>query len=211
MYARTTTIHADPRRVDDGIAHIREVVPAILGMRGCVSFSLLVDRASGLCLTTTVWDDHAAMRATAQSLASTRVQTRGIMGNETEEVQEWEVAVTPRLYDAPEGACTRVVWSKMDVHHVDRVLDAYRMTLVSQLEDMPGFSDVSLLIDRVEGRAVSAVTFDSREAMEASRDDAQRMRDTFGSAMEVSITDVAEFEQVLALPRVPEIEIELVV
>jgi len=205
MYARTTTIHADPRRVDDGIVHIHEVAPALLAMRGCESLSLLVDRASGLCIATAAWADHAAMRATAQSLASTRAQTRGIMGNETEEVQEWEVALMPSMYDAPEGACARVVWSTVDVHHVDRVLDAYRTTIVPQLEELPGFCSVSLLIHRADGRAASFVTFDTREAMEASRDDARRMRDTFVSAMEVSITDVAEFDLALAYPRVPDL------
>ena len=48
------------------------------------------------------------------------------------------------------------------------------------------------------------MTFDDRASMEASREDAMRMRDTFVSAMEVTITDVAEFDLVLAHLRVPE-------
>ena len=204
MYARTTTVHGDPMRVEDGIAYVRDrVMPAVLDMDGCVGLSMLADRTSGRCIVTAAWEDEAAMRASAEAVMAMREQARQVMGGEME-VREWEIAVMHRRHEAPEGACTRVVWSKADVDHVDRVLDAYRMTLVPQMEDMPGFCSVSLMLDRATGRAASAVTFDTREAMEASRDDAMRMRDTFVSAMEVTITDVAEFDLVLAHLRVPE-------
>jgi quinol monooxygenase YgiN len=204
MYARTTTVHGDPQRVDDGITHVRDrVMPAVLDMDGCVGMSMLADRESGRCIVTTAWEDEAAMRASAEGVMTMREQAREVMGGEME-VQEWEIAVMHRKHEAPEGACTRVAWSRANVDQIDRVLDAYRMTLVPQLEDMRGFCSVSLVIDRERGRAASAVTFDTREAMEASREDARRLRDTFVSAMEVTITDMAEFELVLAHLRVPE-------
>ncbi|SEP28877.1 antibiotic biosynthesis monooxygenase [Trujillonella endophytica] len=206
MYARTTTVHGDPNRLDDGIAHVRDtVMPAVMDMDGCVGLSMLADRESGRCIVTAAWQDEQAMRASADTIGPMRERAREIMGADAKmEVQEWEFAVMHRSHEAPQGACTRVVWSKADPGHVDRVLDAYRMTLVPQLEEMRGFCSVSLMIDREKGRAASAVTFDSREAMEATREDAKRMRDTFVSAMEVSITDMAEFELVLAHLRVPE-------
>ncbi len=205
MYARTTTVHGDPQRLDDGIAHIRDrVMPAVMDMDGCVGLSMLADRTSGRCIVTTAWRDHDAMRATAEAVTAMREQARDILGGEMQ-VQEWEIAVMHRRHEAPEGACTRVIWSRADPGHVDRVLDAYRMTLVPQLEDLPGFCSVSLMVDREHGRAASAVTFDDRASMEASRGDAMRMRDTFVSAMEVTVTEVAEFELVLAHLRVPEI------
>ncbi|MGY1745594.1 hypothetical protein [Blastococcus sp. SYSU D00695] len=204
MYARTTTVHGDPKRVDDGIAHIRDrVMPAVLDMDGCVGLSMLADRDSGRCIVTAAWQDEQVMRASADTVATMREQARQVLGGEME-VQEWEIAVMHRRHEAPPGACTRVIWSRADTGHIDRVLDAYRMTMVPQLEELPGFCSVSLMVDRGMGRGASAVTFDSREAMEASRDDATRMRDTFVSAMEVTITDVAEFELVLAHLRVPE-------
>ena len=204
MYARTTTIHGDPQRMEDGIAHVRDrVMPAVLDMDGCVGLSMLADRESGRCIVTAAWEDETAMRASADGVQAMREQAREIMGGEMQ-VQEWEFAVMHRRHEAPDGACTRVIWSKADPGHVDRVLDAYRMTLVPQLEELPGFCSVSLLVDRQQGRAASAVTFDDRAAMEASRGDALRMRDTFVSAMEVTITEVAEFDLVLAHLRVPE-------
>ena len=204
MYARTTTIHGDPMRVDDGIAYVRDrVMPALQDMDGCVGLSMLADRESGRCIVTAAWEDETAMRASADGVQAMREQAREIMGGEMQ-VQEWEFAVMHRRHEAPEGACTRVLWSRAEPGQVDRVLDAYRMTMVPQLEELPGFCSVSLLIDREKGRAASAVTFDDRAAMEASRGDAMRLRDTFVSAMEVTITEVAEFDLVLAHLRVPE-------
>lgn len=204
MYARTTTIHGDPRRVDDGIAHVRDrVMPAVLDMDGSVGLSMLADRGSGRCIVTAAWEDQAAMQASAEGVSTLRDQAREVMGGEME-VQEWEIAVMHRRHEAPEGACTRVIWSRADPGHVDRVLDAYRMTMVPQLEELPGFCSVSLLLDRERGRAASAVTFDDRNTMEISRGDAVRMRETFVSAMEVTITEVAEFDLALAHLRVPE-------
>jgi quinol monooxygenase YgiN len=164
---------------------------------------MLADRDSGLCIVTAAWRDEAAMQATAGSVSTMRERAREVLGGEME-VQEWEIAVMHRRHEAPQGACTRVVWSRADPGHVDQVLDAYRMTLVPQLEDLPGFCSVSLMMDRERGRAASALTFDDRPSMESTREDGMRMRDTFVSAMEVTITDVKEFDLVLAHLRVPE-------
>ena len=206
MYARTTTLQGDPRRLDDGIAHVRDrVMPAVMDMDGCIGLSMLADRESGRCIATTAWEDDEALRAGAASAHSMREQARDVLGATGMQVQEWEIAVMHRRHEAPAGACTRVIWSRSDPGHVDQVLDAYRMTLVPQLEELPGFCSVSLLVDRDRGRAASAVTFDDRAAMEGSRGDAMRMRDTFVSAMEVTITEVAEFDLVLAHLRVPEL------
>jgi quinol monooxygenase YgiN len=204
MYARTTTVHGDPQRVDDGIARVRDrVMPAVMDMEGCVGLSMLADRGSGLCIATTAWTDEAALRGSSEGMRAMREEAQQLMGVEMT-VQDWEIAVMHRRHEAPEGACTRVTWSRADPGHLDQVLDAYRMTMVPQLEELPGFCSVSLMVDRERGRAASAVTFDDRASMESARDDSKRMRDTFVSAMEVTITDIAEFDLVLAHLRVPE-------
>ena len=148
MYARTTTVHGDPTRVDDGIAHVRDrVMPAVMDMDGCVGLSMLADRESGRCIVTAAWADEQAMRASAEGVKTMREQAREIMGGEME-VHEYEIAVMHRRHEAPEGACTRVIWSRADTGHIDRVLDAYRMTMVPQLDELPGFCSVSLMVDR---------------------------------------------------------------
>jgi hypothetical protein len=45
VYARSTTVLARPGAIDAGIAYVRdEVMPALLGMSGCIGMSMLVDR-----------------------------------------------------------------------------------------------------------------------------------------------------------------------
>lgn len=204
MYARSTTIHADPRSVDDGIAYVRdEVLPAVQQMDGCMGLSMLCDRDDGRCIVTTAWTDEQSMRKSAEGVRSMRERAAEIFGGQPE-VQEWEIAALHRKYETREGACARVIWSRADPDLVDRTVDAYRMSLIPRLEEMPGFCSVSLLVSRSEGRAVSATVYESRQSMEETREMSANMRDDFAMSMGVAITEVAEMELVLAHLRVPE-------
>ena len=68
-----------------------------------------------------------------------------------------------------------------------------------------GGAAACLMVDRQSGRAVSSVTWDSRQAMEASRDAASRLRTQVTQQGGAQIEDVAEFELALAHLRVPEL------
>ena len=73
MYARTTTVHADPQRVDEGIRYIRdEVMPAVQSMPGCMGLSMLCDRDSGRCIVTTSWDSEESMSASRDAVMPMR-------------------------------------------------------------------------------------------------------------------------------------------
>jgi quinol monooxygenase YgiN len=204
MYARSTTIHADRQSLDEGIAYVRdEVMPTVQAMDGCVGLSMLANRETGHCIITTSWRDEEAMHASAEGVRASRERAAEIFGGQPE-VREWEIAVLHRVHEAGEGACTRVVWSRGDPADVDRILDAYRMTVMPRLEQMTGFCSVSVMVSRGEGMAASAVTFKDRRSLEESRERARAMRDEFAPAMGIAITDVVEFDLVLAHLRVPE-------
>ena len=205
MYARTTTLRADPQSLEQGIAHVRdEVQPAVQAMDGCVGVSMLVDRSSGMCIVTTAWETEEAMAASRDRVRDMRERAAQMLGGGPPEVREWEVAVLHRAHHVPEGACARVTWTRADPQKVEQVLDAYRMALMPKLEDMPGFCSNSLMIDRREGRGAGTVIFDSREGLDRTRDQARQMREEFARQMGVEILDVAEFEVALAHLRVPE-------
>ena len=64
--ARSTTIMAQPDRIDDGIALINdELMPMMTDIDGYMGVSLLVDRSSGRCIATTSWESDEAMRASS--------------------------------------------------------------------------------------------------------------------------------------------------
>ncbi|MGY1823250.1 antibiotic biosynthesis monooxygenase [Geodermatophilus sp. SYSU D00079] len=204
MYARSTTIHGNREALDEGIAYVRdEVMPMVQQMDGCVGLSMLADRETGHCIVTTSWRDAEAMHASAEGVRASREKAATIFGGQPE-VHEWEVAVMHRMHEAHHGACTRVTWIRADPDAMDRTLDAFRMSLVPRIEQLPGFCSVSLMVHRAEGMAVSAVTYDSRLDMEETREQARGLRDEFAPAMGIAITDIAEFDLVLAHLRVPE-------
>ncbi len=204
MYARSTTIQADPQRMDEGIAYIRdEVMPAVQSMPGCMGLSMLCDRDSGRCIVTTSWDSEESMSASRDAVRAMRERSVDVMGGQFD-VQEWEIAVLHRAHRAPAGACARILWARGNPDDVERVVDTFRMAMLPRLEDLPGFCSVSLMVDRGTGRSALTVCYDSREHMQRSDDRARAMRDDFSSAMGVRITDMAEFDLVLHHLRVPE-------
>ena len=205
MYARTTTVHADPQRVDEGIRYIRdEVMPAVQGMPGCMGLSMLCDRDSGRCIVTTSWDSSESMSASREAVRAMREQATDVMGGRFD-VDEWEIAVMHRAHALQDGAWARVTYSRLhDTGQADRVIEAWKASILPRLDEMDGFSSVSLLVDRSAGRGVGTMCLDDRQALDASREAVGRMRSEFAGRIGVDITDVVEMEVAIHHLRVPE-------
>ncbi len=204
MYARTTTVRVGPQHVDDLVAVARdELMPMVTQLDGSVGLSLLVDRDTGRCITTSAWETEEAMHASAESVRESRERAAERFGT-TPELQEWEIAVLHREHETHDGACARVTWVRVDPATLDGVIDAYRTSLMPWWRDIPGFCSNSLLVDRRDGRCAGAVVFDGREAMERTRDQFTTLREEFAQRMGAEILEVAEFDVLLAHLRVPE-------
>ena len=204
MYARSTTVRGNPQSLDEAIAYLRDrVMPAIQALDGFVGLSMLCDRDSGRSIATTAWESEEAMHNSEGPLHAMRQRYADLMGGRPE-VQEWEIAVLHRVRQAPEGACCRVIWGRGDPLEDERVSDAFRLSLLPRLEDLPGFCSVSMLVDRESGRSASAVVYESRDAMSRAAETARPMREDFSRQMGMQITEVAEFDLALAHLRVPE-------
>jgi quinol monooxygenase YgiN len=204
MYARSTTTRGNPKMIDDAIAYMRdEVMPAVQAMDGCIGLSMLADRDSGRCIATSAWENEEAMHNSESGIHDMRMRYAQMMGSEPE-VQEWEIAVLHRKHNAPEGAACRVIWGQGDPANAERMLDTFRMGLLPRLEEFPGFCSVSLLVDRESGRTTSAVVYESRDAMMQATEMGRALREEFMGQMGGEITEIAEFDLVLAHLRVPE-------
>jgi len=204
MYARSTTVRAQPSALDDGIAYVRDkVMPAVRTMDGCIGLSMLVHRESGRCIVTTAWADREALRASAEGVTAMRRRAGEIMAGPSV-VQEWEIAVMHRLHSAHHGACARVIWTEGDPADSERMIDHFRMSVLPELEDIPGCCSVSVLMNSGTGRAVVTTTYDSPLDMAAAKERATALREEFAQKVNRTITEVAEFDLVLAHLRVPE-------
>ena len=204
MYARSTTISGDPQSVDRGVVYVRDrVLPAVMGMDGFIGMSMLADRHSGRCIVTTAWEDHAALQRSAREVKAMRARAATILGGPAV-IQEWTIAILHRLRPAPPGACTRVTWTRGHPDRLDRMTDAFGVSIVPRLEDLPGFCSVSVLVDPTDGRASTAETYDSREALQQSLDRATDLRQEFTRSMGAQVLEVATYELVVAQLRVPE-------
>ena len=204
MYARSTTVRGDPLLVDDAIAYVRDdVMPIVQHMSGCVGLSMLCDRETGRCIITTAWADETAMHATETAVHPMRERLAGMYGGQAE-VNRWEIAVLHRRHEAPDGACTRVTWTRGDPATMDRTVDTVRMALLPRLEDLEGFCSVSVMVNRRNGMSALAATYRDRSAMYATRESVMKMRDEFTQQLGLDVTDLAEFDLVLAHLRVPE-------
>jgi heme-degrading monooxygenase HmoA len=205
MYARSTTVRGNSQSVDDAVAYVRdEVMPAIQQMDGCIGLSLMCDRDSGRCIATTAWESEEAMHNSESGVHDMRMRMAQMMGSDSPQVQEWEIAVLHRMHNAPEGACARVIWIQGDPARMEDATSTMRTVMLSKLEELPGFCSVSMLVDRATGRGVTAAVYDSREAMARAADRAKSLREDFTREMGMEITEVAEFELALAHLRVPE-------
>jgi quinol monooxygenase YgiN len=204
MYARSTTIRGNPQAMDDGIAYVRDTfMPAVQQMDGCVGLSMLCERGSGRCIVTTAWADSEALHRSADGVMAMRERAAEIMDGDAE-IDEWEISVLHRAHESHDGACARVIWSQGDPGRMDRSIDTFRMTMISRVEELPGFCSVSVMVDRTRGRFVVAVGYDSRDTMNQAQEQGMALRHEFNSQMGLEATEVAEFDLVLAHLRVPE-------
>jgi len=205
VFVRTTVIQADPAKIDEGVNVVRErVFPAVSDIDGNVGMSLFVSRETGRCIACTAWQSEEAMQRSADQVVALRDEATEALGATTSEVMQWEVAVVHRDHSAPEGACARITWLKGDPDTADRAADVYRMAVLPRIQEFDGFCSASFFISRDAGRAVGTLTFDSREALEATRDSSRQILEGASREMGATVDDVEEMEVAFAHLHVPE-------
>ena len=112
MYARTTMVTADPRRMHEGVADIRDkVMPAVAEMAGYTGLSMLADRSTGRCIVTTSWESEEAMRASRDEVR--RCASRPPTGRRP---RHRGAGVGDRRHapaaPATDDSCARVMWTR---------------------------------------------------------------------------------------------------
>ena len=206
MFARTTSITAQPPMIDHGIAHVREtVMPALSHLPGYLGLSLLVERESGRGIVTSAWRSEDAMSDSAERVVAIRDAAVDAFGASDAELEAWEVVVMHRAHHARQGSCMRATWLRLDKEEVADAIETFKQGTLAKIEDLPGFCSASLFINRADARAVSTVGYDDRSSLEYSREGANAVREQAARQMDAHILDVAEFELAIAHLHLPEI------
>jgi quinol monooxygenase YgiN len=198
MYARSTTFHGRSEHIDAGIKFIKsEAAPVLYRIDGCRGLSLLVDRQTGDCIATSSWESEETMLASDKQLRPIRDRGRDVFGGPME-IDAWEVAVLHRTHH---GKCARVSWLNGDL---DAMIGTFRVGILPQLEQTPGFCSASLLVSPSSGLGCATTAWDDQTAMEASRLAADEMRSRVASDASGEIVQVQEFELAHSHLHVPE-------
>lgn len=204
MYARSETVQARPDKIDTGIGYAGdELIPTLQTMPGFVGLSLLVDRESGRCITTTAWDSEDAMQASARALEPVRARAAEAFGG-VASVDEWHIAAVHRKCHASEGARVRATWLKVRPDRFSQALDFYTSTVLPAIEDLDGFCSASVMAQPGSRRAVVSATYDGAENMDNNRDAARSLRTSRLRDLGAEQIDVGEFELAIAGLQVPE-------
>lgn len=203
MHARATVVMTEPSRVDDVVAFVRDrIQPVLDAQAGSLGLSMSVDRASGRCTVTTVWADRASMHASERALVALREAAGRVAGGQPV-TEEYELAVLHRRAQAEPGCWLRSTRVRLDPAQVDAGIGLFRSTTVPQVERLPGFRSVLLLVDRRTGSGVVSAVFDDRAALDASRGPAAAVREESSARTAADVTDVVESEIALAGLRLP--------
>ena len=198
MYARSTTFDGRPGNVDAGIALVKnEAWPMLKQTKGCRGLSMLVDRESGQCIVTSSWDSEAAMHASDEQLRPIRDRGRDLLGGSVQ-IDDWQVAV---MHRTQHGECCRVSWLQGDL---DAITETFRVGILPEREQTPGFCSTSLLVNRSSGLGCATTSWETRAAMEASRSAALDMRDRIAREAGGELVEAHEFELVYAHLHIPE-------
>lgn len=207
MYARSTTAAGRPERLAELITYVREEIePMVTALDGCLGLSMVVDRGTGHSIVTTSWASREEMEASAERVREPRRRAGDMLGAEPH-VDEWEIALMHRIHPTGDGAACRVTWVQLEGDRTAgdaSMVENFKQDLLPMIERLDGFCSASLLVDGAAGRACASVAFESREAMERTREESSKIRAT-GTHLGAMVTDVREYDLVTAHFHVPEL------
>lgn len=205
MIGRSTTVEADPGKVEQGIAFVRDRVrPVVDSLPGSRGLGMWVNRETGQVLVHGAWEDRAALDASASQIAEFRAEAARLMGARNVRVEIVEpVVVWQDAADQP-GYWARIVETTVPVRRVEEGISSFQDEGLPTIRQFPGVNTCVLLVNRETGRSVVSVTYRSKQEMEDAREPANALRSKMLERMGASPPVIWELETTIVGIRPPE-------
>jgi heme-degrading monooxygenase HmoA len=198
MHVRANMFSIDPGRVDDLARHVKdEILPMVQEQPGNRGLAMGVDREGGQCSIVSFWDDAGSMRATESRVSKLRDDLRESHGADVKDVTEAEVLARHVSVPPEPGCWNRVSTLDLAPADIDAAVETFHASTLPALEAMDGFCAAMLCAARERGRAVAVTTWRDQEALRASDERANALREEVRDKTQGQIASVQAMEIVL--------------
>jgi quinol monooxygenase YgiN len=176
VFARFTTVHGDPSRIDPVIGQvdgeIRERVETTSGNRG---FALLTDLPGGRLIGASYWEDAEALRDSEGTLAGSRATAATGLGGHLS-VEHFELALSFRHSFPGRGAVVRLTRCQIDPARSEEGIVLTQEEIMPRMKGAPGLCSYQLLVDRRSGAALIVTAWEHAADAEAFAPVAEQLR-----------------------------------
>jgi len=190
MYARVASFEGrDPSLTDELIERVRErgpgAVPAARGFLG------LFDRERGTALGITFFDSEEAIRDSEQAFEDMAHQFPAEMRGRRTSVETYEVTIE----EGGGGAkAARVSSLEGSPDRIEESVGKAREETLPKARELPGWKGVVGLADRNSGRLKLITLWESTDALRASEEQADRLRQQTAESGGQRVTGVDRYE-----------------
>jgi hypothetical protein len=204
MLGRAVIAQGDPAKVDEVVAFVRDrVQPTADSLPGSHGLGMWVNRQSGMVVVNSAWEDESALNNSDEQLAPLRREALELLGAMDVRIEIFEPAVMFQKAPDQPGYWSRATETQSPPELVQDNITLFASELLPAIRQIPGANTVGLVVNRSTGRAVSNVTYASKEALIASRQRAARLREESVERLGAEVTNVMELEVAIVGIRPP--------
>jgi heme-degrading monooxygenase HmoA len=176
MYLQTVRLAGDPEDLEVAIREFdRESMP-IRRLPGCAAVALMVHRNSGKGVIFSYWETEPDLRASEEAAADAREVMTSEHDLEAVDVERYEVAILERHQPLKEGTCARIICSRGEPGHVNRLGHGMRDHTLPLIKRHKGFRSVVAAFNRKNGRVVAGSCWETAADRDASEPALASMR-----------------------------------
>jgi predicted ester cyclase/heme-degrading monooxygenase HmoA len=193
MHVRMNVMTGDPARLEEANRYLEGTArPHVEAQHGSRGLAFLTNAALGTCVIASYWDTHDAMTSSEQAVQVSRKEMTEMIGG-TVAVEHYEVPVFVRRSRPQRGAGVRLTRIEGHPGSIEAAIEEFRNTAVPSMMEMAGLCSAQLAIDRATGRGVVVTTWETADALNASRADAARLRASQAALTHAQVRSVEEY------------------